>query len=132
MTISDAEVNRVATEAVRSIDDEPHGLYCVDLREDSDGVPRPTEINAGRLFTTAHFYTAAGVNIPDLCVRLATGTVIEDRPPPYDPLPAGLFWIRHIDCPARLMVERDGTLVEVGPGSASWKSAETTSGHLEP
>ncbi len=132
VTISDAEVNRVATEAVRSIDDEPHGLYCVDLREDSDGVPRPTEINAGRLFTTAHFYTAAGVNIPDLCVRLATGTAIEDRPPPYDPLPAGLFWIRHIDCPARLMVERDGTLVEVGPGSASWKSAETTSGHLEP
>lgn len=124
VTINDDEVNRIATEAVQAIDEEPHGLFCVDLREDAEGVPRPTEINAGRFFTTAHFYTAAGINIPDLCVRLATGMADTDLPPSYNPLPAGLFWIRHIDCPARLMVERDGELVEVRPGDREFQEYE--------
>ena len=103
VTVSDERVNSAAMGAVLAIDDEPHGLYCVDLREDSGGVPRPTEINAGRFFTTSHFYSAAGLNIPDLCVQFATDTVKGPLPPQFDPLPEGLYWMRHIDCPARLL-----------------------------
>ncbi|MBX5470812.1 MAG: carboxylate--amine ligase, partial [Thermoleophilaceae bacterium] len=79
---------------------------CVDLKEDAEGVPRPTEINCGRFFTTSYFFTAAGVNIPDVYVRLALGDPIPDLPR-YNVLEEGLYWIRHIDCPAVLVTEAE-------------------------
>lgn len=91
-------VNVMATEAVLSISDAPHGVYCVDLREDADGTPRPTEINCGRFFTTSYHTAAMGLNFPDLHVRLAMGESPPDVPE-YDCLPDGATWVRHIDCP---------------------------------
>jgi carbamoyl-phosphate synthase large subunit len=91
------EVNRIATEAILAVDAYPGGIYCVDLKCDGGGVPRPTEVNAGRFFTTSYFFTAAGANMPYQYVRLGLGY----NPAPmeqYDAVPAGLYWIRHIDC----------------------------------
>jgi carbamoyl-phosphate synthase large subunit len=107
VTVRRPDVNELATNAVLAIDPCASGVFCVDLKEDADGVPRATEINCGRFFTTSHFFTAAGVNIPDLYVRIGLG---EDVPvlPPYDLLEEGLYWIRHIDCPA--VLRTDATL----------------------
>ena len=110
VTISNTAVNVMAEEAVLAIDGEPHGLFCVDLREDSERTPRPTEINVGRFFTTSYFYTAAGLNIPDMAARLAIGEAVE-QDDKQDPLVPGLYWVRHIDCGEHLCRMVDGKLV---------------------
>jgi len=98
-SVHDERVNQVATQAIRALDDHPHGVYSVDLKEDSNGVVRPTECNAGRFFTTSLFLAQGGCNMPHLFVHLGMG--LPEGPPvflPYNALPAGLLWIRHIDC----------------------------------
>ena len=69
-------------------------------------MPYPTEINAGRFFTTSYFFTKAGNNMPHIYVKMAFD---EDIPPmsKYNSLPAGLYWIRHIDAPAVLRKDGD-------------------------
>ena len=100
------DVDEIATRAVKAIDDNASGVWSVDLKEDSEGVPRPTEVNCGRFFTTSYFFTAAGVNIPDMYVRLGFGETLPDLPP-YSLLDEGIHWIRHIDCPAVLRTDAD-------------------------
>ena len=96
--IVDKDVGDVAVAAVYAVDDRPHGIYSVDLREDEDGVPRPTEINAGRGFTT--FGIWAQQQNPSLMNILVGGAV--GAPPAYrehrDCLEEGLRLYRHIDC----------------------------------
>jgi hypothetical protein len=104
VTVHSPDANDLATRAVLAIDPQATGVFCVDLKEDADGVPRPTEINCGRFFTTSYFFTAAGVNIPHLYVKLAFGEPLPELPA-YDLLEEGLLWIRHIDCPAVLRTE---------------------------
>ena len=115
-TIHDEEVNRIGTEAVLAVDSKYNGIACVDLKENNEGTPCPTEINAGRMFTTSYFFSYAGAklcaecgmpvewfaNIPYLYVRLAYK---EDIPqiPKYNILPKNLYWVRHMDAPARLV-----------------------------
>jgi len=101
VTINRDDVNRIATECVLAVDPHATGIFCVDLRENKDGVPCPTEINAGRFFTTSFFFTRAGVNMPYYYVKLAYGEELP-RLPRYNALPEGLYWIRHIDAPAIL------------------------------
>jgi carbamoyl-phosphate synthase large subunit len=96
-SVHNPEVNRISPAAILAIDPQPHGIYCVDLKCDAAGFPYPTEVNAGRFFTTSHFFTAAGANMPYQYVRLGLGK----SPLPlaqYDAVPSGLYWIRHIDC----------------------------------
>lgn len=96
VTVHDERVNTTARAAVLAVDARPHGIYAVDLREDSNGVPRPTEINAGRWPTTSPLYHELGVNLPDLHARLHAG----DHADPLDDdiYPAGVYLLRHIDC----------------------------------
>jgi predicted ATP-grasp superfamily ATP-dependent carboligase len=115
-TIHDKRANRVATEAVLSIDPNFSGIACVDLKENSEGTPCVTEINAGRMFTTSFFFSYASktlrkdsyANIPYLYVKLAFKESIP-KIPQYDILPENLYWIRHMDAPARLV--KDGKVL---------------------
>ena len=95
-TVHRADVNDVATRAIHAVDPTPHGVYCVDMKESSEGVPSVTEINVGRFFTTSNFFAAAGSNMPEMLVKLAFGEPLPEMPP-YDALPVGLHWIRLID-----------------------------------
>lgn len=63
-TISDKKVYSTAYQAIHSIDPYPHGIYCVDMKEDFEGDPIPTEVNYGRFFTTSDFFATMGVNTP--------------------------------------------------------------------
>lgn len=85
--------------AVLALDPSPHGIYSVDMVCDEKAIPRPTEINAGRFFTTSYLSAMAGLSFPALYVKLAFG----HRPPrglkPFDSIPEGTY-ARHIDCEA--------------------------------
>ncbi len=115
-TIHDENVNRIATEAVLAIDQKFNGLACVDLKENREGVPCVTEINAARMFTTSFFFSYASkilhgdyyANIPYLYVKLAFKESIPEIPK-YNILPENIYWIRHIDAPAKLV--KDGKII---------------------
>jgi carbamoyl-phosphate synthase large subunit len=115
-TIHDLVINKIGTDAVLSIDANFNGIACVDLKEDDKGVPCVTEINAGRMFTTSFFFSYASktlrkdcyANIPYLYVKLAFDEKIPSIPR-YDILPEDVYWIRHIDAPAKLV--KDGKVI---------------------
>lgn len=103
--VCDEVVNASAEASVRAIDPVPHGIYSVDLREDREGHPRPTEINAGRGFTTFGLWSLYSYNFMDLVVRLARDgrswwlhRPDLSEPPKYNALPSGMTLYRHIDC----------------------------------
>lgn len=112
-TIHDDHINEMATQAVISVDPKATGIFCVDMKGDRNGKMCPTEINAGRFFTTSYFFSTAGkkYNIPKaimpyILVKLAFGETIPEGPK-YNVLPKDLFWIRHIDCGSHLVDEKD-------------------------
>ena len=100
-TVAIPEVDELACAAIRALDKEPRGVYCVDIKESSDHRPKVTEINAGRFFTTSNFLAHAGLNMPDMLVRCALG----ERPPRLgtSPVAPDLYWIRMVDMPYRLV-----------------------------
>jgi hypothetical protein len=97
VTVRDRVVDVLAERAILAIDKKPHGIFSVDMTYDLTGHLRVTEINIGRFFTTIHFFTEAGLNMPDIFVRLAFG----EKPPNItrriNPLAPGLLWIRGMD-----------------------------------
>ena len=115
-TIHDGRVNRIGTKAVLAIDPNFNGIACVDLKENKKGNPCVTEINAGRMFTTSFFFSYASkmlrgdyyANIPYLYTKLAFRENIPDIPK-YNILPQNIYWIRHIDAPAKLV--KDGKVI---------------------
>jgi carbamoyl-phosphate synthase large subunit len=115
-TIHDSEVNKIGKEAVLAVDSKYNGIACVDLKENAEGTPCPTEINAGRMFTTSYFFSYAGTklydecgmpvewfsNIPYLYIKLAYKESIPQLSK-FNILPKNLYWVRHMDSPARLI-----------------------------
>lgn len=97
VTIRDTTVDTTSQQAILAIDPTPHGLYGVDLTYDRNGIPNPTEINIGRFFTTHHFFTQAGLNMPYIYLQLAFGETPKLPKRRINPLPAGLVWIRGMD-----------------------------------
>lgn len=95
-TVHDDRVNQACTQAVETIDGNADGVFCVDLKEDSGGFPRITEINAGRFFTTNNFLSEAGTNMPYYYVKLGYEEELPDLPK-YNAVPAGWYWIRIMD-----------------------------------
>ncbi|MGB9854577.1 MAG: hypothetical protein ACPLRY_07230 [Candidatus Bathyarchaeales archaeon] len=115
-TIHDERVNKIATEAVLAIDPNFNGIACADLKENKDGVPCVTEINVARMFTTSFFFSYASkilrkdyyANIPYLYVKTAYKEAVPEMPK-YNILPEDVYWIRHIDAPAKLV--KDGKII---------------------
>jgi carbamoyl-phosphate synthase large subunit len=97
VTVADPALDKIAPAAVLAVDPRPDGLFGVDLTYDHVGVPNPTEINVGRFFTTHQFFTALGLNLPYIYLKLALG----EPPPPiarrHNPLPEEMVWIRGVD-----------------------------------
>lgn len=90
-------VNFHAIRAIKALDENATGIFCVDLKEDKFGVPNVTEINAGRFFTTSLFFSRAGSNMPYYYVKLAYGEDPGDLPE-VNAVEKDLYWIRQIDC----------------------------------
>jgi carbamoyl-phosphate synthase large subunit len=103
-TVRRDDVNDLASRAVLAVDAHASGVFCVDLKEDQEGRPLVTEINAGRFFTTSNFLAEAGANMPHTYVRLAYGEDV-DGLPPYDAVEEGLYWVRMVDMGYKLVRE---------------------------
>jgi carbamoyl-phosphate synthase large subunit len=101
-TVHREDVNMIATNAVMAVDKSASGVFCVDLKENTKGVPCVTEINSGRFFTTSNFFSEAGVNMPYMYIKLAFNEPFE-RPPKFNPLPEGWYWIRLMDMGHKLI-----------------------------
>ncbi len=97
ITISDPVLDDLALKAIHAIDPKPHGIFSVDMTYDASGTPNPTEINIGRFFTTHLFFSAAGLNMPAMYVKLAFDEPIPALPKKINPQPEGLAWIRGMD-----------------------------------
>lgn len=101
-TIHREDVNKIATKAVLAVDSNATGVFCVDLKENQDGIPCVTEINAGRFFTTSNFFTEAGCNMPYYYIKLAFGEELPDLQP-YNVIPEGWYWVRMVDMGHKLI-----------------------------
>jgi hypothetical protein len=100
LTIRDKAVDQLALRAIRAVDPSPHGIFSVDMtygKHGDAGGLYLTEINIGRFFTTIHFFTAAGVNFPEIFFDLALGGKRPRLPRKVNPLRPGLLWIRGMD-----------------------------------
>lgn len=98
-TTSDDRIYELGEAAVRAVcprNEPPHGIFCVDMKENEAGRPCVTEVNAGRFFTTSNFFSHAGLNMPDIYVQLGLGT-FQDSPGTTDQLPDNLYWLRQTD-----------------------------------
>lgn len=96
-TCSSDLVNRVAMDSIMAVDKRPHGIYGVDMTYDKNGIPNPTEINISRFFTTVYFFTAAGLNMPEIFKNIALYDEFPALDKKINPLPDGLMWIRGMD-----------------------------------
>jgi carbamoyl-phosphate synthase large subunit len=101
-TVNRDDLNKIATEAVLAVDKEASGVFCIDLKENSKGLPCVTEINAGRFFTTSNFFSEAGANMPYIYLKLAFGEPFK-KIPRYNPLPEGWYWVRRMDMGHKLV-----------------------------
>jgi carbamoylphosphate synthase large subunit len=100
--VHSATINNKAQEAIRAISKSPHGIFCVDLKEDLDGTPCPTEINC-RFTTNVHYLTLASMklghpewNFPWIVSRLVLNEEIPDCSK-TNALPADLWFTKNTD-----------------------------------
>lgn len=96
-TVALPSVDALARQAILAVDPQPHGIFSVDITYDKKGVPNVTEINIGRFFTTIHFFTMAGLNMPYIYIKTAFGEPIPKLKKQVNPLPNDLLWIRGMD-----------------------------------
>jgi hypothetical protein len=107
-TFADASLDSLAIRCIQATDSCPNGIFSVDFTYDLQGVPNPTEINIAKFFTTHHFLTRAGCNMPEILVRLAFG----EYHGPYgilNPCKTDMLWIRGIDVVPVLIHQREVT-----------------------
>ena len=95
-------VNNKALEAIRAVSKRPHGIFCVDLKEDVKGVPCPTEINC-RFTTNVHYLSLASIklgrpewNFPWIAAKLALEEELPDCAK-TDALPDDLWFTKNTD-----------------------------------
>lgn len=106
VTISDPELDKLAIKCITVADPKPHGIFSVDFTYDKDGVPNPTEINISKFFTTHHFITRTGCNMPEILVELA----FDEYRGPFNilnPCKTDMYWIRGIDVLPKLLYKAD-------------------------
>ena len=97
-TVVDRRVVDVCVRAVRALDPQASGAFSIDLKENVDGVPCITEINAGRFFIGMTAFDHVGThNMSASFVRLALGEAL-DIAEPYD-CPPDYYLVRDLDTP---------------------------------
>ena len=96
------KVNKNALKSIKSISKTPHGIFCVDLKENSEGIPLPTEINC-RFTTNVHYLTLASIRLghPEWNFPwIAALTELEEELPDcrrFDALPEDLWFTKNTD-----------------------------------
>lgn len=107
VTCDDSLVTQTAMASIKAVSTRPHGIFGVDMAYDTLGVPRPTEINISRFFTTVLFFTEAGLNMPEIFKDIALYETLPLLEKKINPLPIDLMWLRGMDTPPRLTTTED-------------------------
>jgi carbamoyl-phosphate synthase large subunit len=94
--ITHEKVNDIAVKVVDSLTHKPHGIFSIDFKENESRVPCVTEINPGRFFTPSYMYVKAGVNLPEIYLKLAFDEPIP-KLPKFNAFKEKVLWIRGID-----------------------------------
>lgn len=95
-TVDEPGVAAVAEAAVRAVDGAATGIFGVDLKEDAEGRPRVTEINAGRFLAGTPLLDLTGKhNMALTYVRLGLGEPV-DFGSPRD-VAEGYYMVRDVD-----------------------------------
>lgn len=102
-TVNNDEVNKTAYDAVKSVDNNANGIFCVDLKTDKNNMIKVIEVNAGRFFTTSYFFSQAGINMPYYYLRLGMGEKIDKNIKKFNNLEEDLYWVRMIDMGYKLI-----------------------------
>ncbi|MHC1629074.1 MAG: ATP-grasp domain-containing protein [Candidatus Nezhaarchaeales archaeon] len=103
-TVIHDEASEIGIKAVRALNPKPHGFYSVDLKEDSDGKPRVTEVD-GKWHTTAPLWGYAvskalndvKYNIAYIYLKLGLEGKLPFSLPKLNLFPKGLYLIRQLD-----------------------------------
>lgn len=112
VTSDDPEVHRTALAAIASADDAPNGIVSVDLTFGADGLPYVTEIQASRFYWSVLFLAEAGLNFPDMFIRLALGQTEGLPTNLVNPLPTNLVWVKYVDCLPHLVRQSEIDQIE--------------------
>jgi predicted ATP-grasp superfamily ATP-dependent carboligase len=102
-TVNRDDIDEIAQASIKAVSDKPHGVFCVDMKEGADGVPKVTEINVGRFFTTSNFFAHAGLNMPAMYIELALTGELKNHPKQLQALADDLYWVRMIDMGFKLV-----------------------------
>lgn len=104
--VNNKDLAKLAIKCIKAVDNKPHGIFSVDFTYDKNGVPNPTEINIGKFFTTHHFITRAGCNMPEMMVLLAFNEY-QGKYNQINPCQEGFHWIRGMDTQPTLVSEKE-------------------------
>jgi len=104
--IKNSKLDKLAIKCIKVADKKPHGIFSVDFTFDNDGIPNPTEINISKFFTTHHFITKTGCNMPEILVQLAFNEYKKGYNI-FNPCKKSMYWIRGIDVLPTLISEKD-------------------------
>lgn len=108
VTVNDPAIDELSVACIRAADSSPHGIFSVDFTYDREGTPNPTEINISKFFTTHHFITRTGCNMPEILVDLS----FDEYDGGYNilnPCTPDMYWIRGIDVLPVLLHKNDIT-----------------------
>jgi carbamoyl-phosphate synthase large subunit len=113
-TVEDKKLNQVSIDAIKALDEEPHGFFSVDAKEDANGKPVVTEVD-GKWHTTAPLWGyafAKALNKPELNIAyqylmLGLNGSADGDLPPFNLFPANHYLVRQLD--AGVILECDKT-----------------------
>ncbi|GAI82607.1 unnamed protein product, partial [marine sediment metagenome] len=94
--VHDDRLQKLGVGVVLGLSDCPHGVYTMDAREDVQGNVKLTEIE-NRMQGRNRLHTSAGVNLPEIIVRLLTGLPLDSAVKRIDGGIEGMTLYRQLD-----------------------------------
>jgi carbamoylphosphate synthase large subunit len=126
-TVREPKVADLCTQAIRRLDNRASGVYCFDVKEDSNGAPCLTDINAGRFSMSTNLYDLTGKhNMAAMYVRLALGQRINIHNE-YD-VAEGYYMVRDADTEPDVLHAQD-FFQDIGDARGAVKAVNRSSTH---
>ncbi|MGW1996051.1 hypothetical protein [Embleya sp. NPDC001921] len=104
-TLWDESLHHLSVRCVRAAATRPHGAIGVDFTWRADGRPFPTEVQPARFYSSIHFLTRCGLNLPDLFCRLALLGRVAAGPARINPIRSSEYWVKGVDKLPQLLTE---------------------------
>ena len=96
-TVWDEALHELAVRCVLACAVRPHGAIGVDFTYRVDGIPLPTEVQPARFYSSIHFLTVAGLNLPDAYCTLALDGRVALGPAVHNPIRSEHYWVKSVD-----------------------------------